>query len=161
MFVIYQGHHSNKYLNYANLIIPSKLYLEERGSYINLEGNIFKIKEILYNYNKNIKDNILITYYIFCLLFKNFNKKLNYIINNNKMNILKYNPNLIKDNNVIKNSLSINYNNIKLKNSLIKNYILKTDLYNFYLNNNINLSSKLMINSNNNLIIKSNYIKTC
>lgn len=161
IFVIYQGHHINKYLNYSNLVLPSKLYLEEKGSYINLEGNVLKIKEILYNYNKNIKDNILIVHYIFSILFKNLKKKFECIMQNSNLNILKYNPNLIKDNNIIKNNLIINYNNIKLKNSLIKNYILNTDSYNFYLNNNINLSSKLMISSNKNLIIKTNYIKTC
>jgi NADH-quinone oxidoreductase subunit G len=39
-FVIYQGHHGDKGAKFANVILPTSLWLEKSGSYINLEGRI-------------------------------------------------------------------------------------------------------------------------
>ena len=40
------------------MILPVKPYLQEKGSFINLEGDILKIKEVVYDDNIYVKDNI-------------------------------------------------------------------------------------------------------
>ena len=37
-FVIYQGHHGDRAINRANLVIPTSCFTEKEGLYVNLEG---------------------------------------------------------------------------------------------------------------------------
>ena len=46
---------------------------------------------------------------------------------------------------------------IKIKNNILKNYTLNSSLYNFYVNDNISMSSQIMSNCNKTLVKKSNY----
>ena len=153
IYTIYQGHHYNKYIDFARLILPSKTYLHEEGSFINIEGDILKIDEVIYDDNLMIKDNILILYSVFNALFSSLKKNFEEILDNKTCYLL--NPTLKTQQN-IKDSLIL-YNNIKLKNNIIKNYTLNSTLYNFYTNDNISLASQLMSNCNKTLIKKFNY----
>ena len=153
LYIIYQGHHYNKYLPLTRLILPSKTYLQEEGSFINLEGDILKIDEIIIDDNIMIKDNIMILYSVFSALFNTVKDILQEILDNKSF--LTINP-VIKTQNNIKDNLIL-YNNIKLKNNIFKNYTLNSILYKFYANDNISLSSQLMANCNKTLVKKSNY----
>lgn len=153
IYTIYQGHHYNKYIDFARLILPSKTYLHEEGSFINIEGDILKIDEVIYDDNLMIKDNILILYSVFNALFSSLKENFAEILDKKICYLL--NPTLKTQQN-IKDSLIL-YNNIKLKNNIIKNYTLNSTLYNFYTNDNISLASQLMSNCNKTLIKKFNY----
>lgn len=153
IYTIYQGHHYNKYIDFARLILPSKTYLHEEGSFINIEGDILKIDEVIYDDNLMIKDNILILYSVFNALFSSLKENFAEILDKKVCYLL--NPTLKTQQN-IKDSLIL-YNNIKLKNNIIKDYTLNSTLYNFYTNDNISLASQLMSNCNKTLIKKFNY----
>jgi len=155
IFIIYQGHHFNNNINkIANLILPSKFYLQEFGSYINLNGRILKIKEILYSFDKNIKNNISIIYIIFKIIFFKLKTKIITYFKNDK--IYYYNPNFFLFNSLIKNHLNL-FNNFNYINNYLINYSLNSNLCNFYLNNSLNISNNIMNIASNTLIIKSNY----
>lgn len=153
-YIIYQGYHYNKFITNANLILPIKPYLQEKGSFINLEGDILKIKEVIYDDNLNVKDNILTLYSVFSTLFEKLRTSFKEIIYNNEL--INYNPALSMSNYNIKDNLKL-YNNIRIKNNILKNYTLNSSLYNFYTNDNISMSSQIMSNCNKTLVKKSNY----
>ncbi len=44
-FVIYQGHHGDVGVNYADLILPAPAYTEQDGIYVNLEGRAQKARK--------------------------------------------------------------------------------------------------------------------
>lgn len=154
-YIIYQGHHYNDFIKNANMILPVKPYLQEKGSFINLEGDILKIKEVVYDDNIYVKDNILTLYSIFSVLFEKLRDSFKEIIYNK--NILNDNPALNLTNTyTIKDNLKL-FNNIKIKNNILKNYTINSTLYNFYNNDNISMSSQIMSNCNKTLVKKSNY----
>ena len=158
-YIIYQGHHFFFFFKYAKVILPSKPYLQEIGSFINVEGDVLRIKEVIYDDNIDVKNNIMIIYGVFNTLFKLYkNEFLNVI---NKKVIYKLNPVLninTKDDTVysIKNNLFL-YNNIKIKNNIVKNYTINSTIYNFYKNDNITMSSQVMSNCNKTLVKRFNY----
>lgn len=150
IYTIYQGHHYNKYIDYARMILPVKLYIQELGSFVNVQGDILHIDETIKDDNLAVKNNILVLYSVFTTLFNTLKQNFKQIIDNNDYD--HYNPSRKS----IKDSLVL-YNNIKLQNNYLKNYTINSSLYKFYANDNISLASQLMSNCNKTLVKRSNY----
>ena len=151
-YTICQSHHYNQFMNTARMVLPAKPYVQEEGSFINLQGDILRINDIIYDDNLAVKDNILILYSIFSTLFPTLKDSFKKIISNNE--ILMYNP--VLNNKFINDNIVLS-NTIKLKNNIVKNYTLNSTLYKFYANDNISLASSLMSNCNKTLVKRSNY----
>ena len=114
-------------------------------------------KKITFNYDDNIyvKENIIILYSVFSILFNKVKDNLKKIIKDN--NIFELNPALkIQENYSISDNLTL-FNNIKIKNNIVKNYTINSTLYNFYANDNISNASQIMSNCNKSLVKRSNY----
>lgn len=150
IYTIYQGHHYNKYIDYARMILPVKPYIQELGSFVNVQGDILHIDETIKDDNLAVKNNILVLYSVFTTLFNTLKQNFKQVIDNNDYD--HYNPSRKS----IKDSLVL-YNNIKLQNNYLKNYTLNSSLYKFYANDNISLASQLMSNCNKTLVKRSNY----
>lgn len=150
IYTIYQGHHYNKYINYARMILPVKPYIQELGSFVNVQGDILHIDETIKDDNLAVKNNILVLYSVFTTLFNTLKQNFKQVIDNNDYD--HYNPSRKS----IKDSLVL-YNNIKLQNNYLKNYTINSSLYKFYANDNISLASQLMSNCNKTLVKRSNY----
>lgn len=150
IYTIYQGHHYNKYIDYARMILPVKPYIQERGSFVNVQGDILHIDETIKDDNLAVKNNILVLYSVFTTLFNTLKQNFKQVIDNNDYD--HYNPSRKS----IKDSLVL-YNNIKLQNNYLKNYTINSSLYKFYANDNISLASQLMSNCNKTLVKRSNY----
>ena len=78
-FFIYQGHHFNEDAQQSDLILPGLTFLEKEGTYINLEGIIQKIPQILNIKTQQKKDVIIFKYLYKFLIKKNKMKKKNNI----------------------------------------------------------------------------------
>lgn len=155
LYIIYQGHHYNKYIKYANIVLPSKPYLQEYGSFINIEGDVCKIKDVIFDDNIYVKENIIILYSVFSTLFNKIKLNLKKIIDNK--DIYNFNPTLNTDETYsIKDNIKL-FNTIKIQNNIIKNYTLNSTFYKFYANDNISISSQIMSNCNKSLVKRSNY----
>lgn len=150
IYTIYQGHHYNKYIDYARMILPVKPYIQELGSFVNVQGDILQIDETIKDDNLAVKNNILVLYSVFTTLFNTLKQNFKQVIDNNDYD--HYNPSRKS----IKDSLVL-YNNIKLQNNYLKNYTINSSLYKFYANDNISLASQLMSNCNKTLVKRSNY----
>ena len=150
IYPIYQGHHYNKYIDYARMILPVKPYIQELGSFVNVQGDILHIDETIKDDNLAVKNNILVLYSVFTTLFNTLKQNFKQVIDNNDYD--HYNPSRKS----IKYSLVL-YNNIKLQNNYLKNYTINSSLYKFYANDNISLASQLMSNCNKTLVKRSNY----
>lgn len=150
IYTIYQGHHYNKYIDYAHMILPVKPYIQELGSFVNVQGDILHIDETIKDDNLAVKNNILVLYSVFTTLFNTLKQNFKQVIDNNDYD--HYNPSRKS----IKDSLVL-YNNIKLQNNYLKNYTINSSLYKFYANDNISLASQLMSNCNKTLVKRSNY----
>lgn len=150
IYTIYQGHHYNKYIDYARMILPVKPYIQELGSFVNVQGDILHIDETIKDDNLAVKNNILVLYSVFTTLFNTLKHNFKQVIDNNDYD--HYNPSRKS----IKDSLVL-YNNIKLQNNYLKNYTINSSLYKFYANDNISLASQLMSNCNKTLVKRSNY----
>lgn len=150
IYTIYQGHHYNKYIDYACMILPVKPYIQELGSFVNVQGDILHIDETIKDDNLAVKNNILVLYSVFTTLFNTLKQNFKQVIDNNDYD--HYNPSRKS----IKDSLVL-YNNIKLQNNYLKNYTINSSLYKFYANDNISLASQLMSNCNKTLVKRSNY----
>lgn len=150
IYTIYQGHHYNKYIDYARMILPVKPYIQELGSFVNVQGDILHIDETIKDDNLAVKNNILVLYSVFTTLFNTLKQNFKQVIDNNDYE--HYNPSRKS----IKDSLVL-YNNIKLQNNYLKNYTINSSLYKFYANDNISLASQLMSNCNKTLVKRSNY----
>lgn len=150
IYTIYQGHHYNKYIDYARMILPVKPYIQELGSFVNVQGDILHINETIKDDNLAVKNNILVLYSVFTTLFNTLKQNFKQVIDNNDYD--HYNPSRKS----IKDSLVL-YNNIKLQNNYLKNYTINSSLYKFYANDNISLASQLMSNCNKTLVKRSNY----
>ena len=150
IYTIYQGHHYNKYIDYARMILPVKPYIQELGSFVNVQGDILHIDETIKDDNLAVKNNILVLYCVFTTLFNTLKQNFKQVIDNNDYD--HYNPSRKS----IKDSLVL-YNNIKLQNNYLKNYTINSSLYKFYANDNISLASQLMSNCNKTLVKRSNY----
>lgn len=150
IYTIYQGHHYNKYIDYARMILPVKPYIQELGSFVNVQGDILHIDETIKDDNLGVKNNILVLYSVFTTLFNTLKQNFKQVIDNNDYD--HYNPSRKS----IKDSLVL-YNNIKLQNNYLKNYTINSSLYKFYANDNISLASQLMSNCNKTLVKRSNY----
>ena len=150
IYTIYQGHHYNKYIDYARMILPVKPYIQELGSFVNVQGDILHIDETIKDDNLAVKNNILVLYSVFTTLFNTLKQNFKQVINNNDYD--HYNPSRKS----IKDSLVL-YNNIKLQNNYLKNYTINSSLYKFYANDNISVASQLMSNCNKTLVKRSNY----
>lgn len=150
IYTIYQGHHYNKYIDYARMILPVKPYIQELGSFVNVQGDILHIDETIKDDNRAVKNNILVLYSVFTTLFNTLKQNFKQVIDNNDYD--HYNPSRKS----IKDSLVL-YNNIKLQNNYLKNYTINSSLYKFYANDNISLASQLMSNCNKTLVKRSNY----
>lgn len=46
-FVIYKGHHIGSILSEADMILPSSIFIEDSGSYIDIEGTVKRTKKVL------------------------------------------------------------------------------------------------------------------
>lgn len=150
IYTIYQGHHYNKYIDYARMILPVKPYIQELGSFVNVQGDILHIDETIKDDNLAVKNNILVLYSVFTTLFNTLKQNFKQVIDNNDYD--HYNPSRKS----IKDSLVL-YNNIKLQNNYLKNYTINSSLYKFYANDNISLASQLMSNCYKTLVKRSNY----
>lgn len=150
IYTISQGHHYNKYIDYARMILPVKPYIQELGSFVNVQGDILHIDETIKDDNLAVKNNILVLYSVFTTLFNTLKQNFKQVIDNNDYD--HYNPSRKS----IKDSLVL-YNNIKLQNNYLKNYTINSSLYKFYANDNISLASQLMSNCNKTLVKRSNY----
>lgn len=150
IYTIYQGHHYNKYIDYARMILPVKPYIQELGSFVNVQGDILHIDETIKDDNLAVKNNILVLYSVFTTLFNTLKQNFKQVIDNNDYD--HYNPSRKS----IKDSLVL-YNNIKLQNNYLKNFTINSSLYKFYANDNISLASQLMSNCNKTLVKRSNY----
>lgn len=150
IYTIYQGHHYNKYIDYARMILPVKPYIQELGSFVNVQGDILHIDETIKDDNLAVKNNILVLYSVFTTLFNTLKQNFKQVIDNNDYD--HYNPSRKS----IKDSLVL-YNNIRLQNNYLKNYTINSSLYKFYANDNISLASQLMSNCNKTLVKRSNY----
>lgn len=150
IYTIYQGHHYNKYIDYARMILPVKPYIQELGSFVNVQGDILHIDETIKDDNLAVKNNILVLYSVFTTLFNTLKQNFKQVIDNNDYD--HYNPSRKS----IKDSLVL-YNNIKLQNNYLKNYTINSSSYKFYANDNISLASQLMSNCNKTLVKRSNY----
>lgn len=150
IYTIYQGHHYNKYIDYVRMILPVKPYIQELGSFVNVQGDILHIDETIKDDNLAVKNNILVLYSVFTTLFNTLKQNFKQVIDNNDYD--HYNPSRKS----IKDSLVL-YNNIKLQNNYLKNYTINSSLYKFYANDNISLASQLMSNCNKTLVKRSNY----
>lgn len=150
IYTIYQGHNYNKYIDYARMILPVKPYIQELGSFVNVQGDILHIDETIKDDNLAVKNNILVLYSVFTTLFNTLKQNFKQVIDNNDYD--HYNPSRKS----IKDSLVL-YNNIKLQNNYLKNYTINSSLYKFYANDNISLASQLMSNCNKTLVKRSNY----
>ena len=150
IYTIYQGHHYNKYIDYARMILPVKPYIQELGSFVNVQGDILHIDETIKDDNLAVKNNILVLYSVFTTLFNTLKQNFKQVIDNNDYD--HYNPSRKS----IKDSLVL-YNNSKLQNNYLKNYTINSSLYKFYANDNISLASQLMSNCNKTLVKRSNY----
>ena len=150
IYTIYQGHHYNKYIDYARMILPVKPYIQELGSFVNVQGDILHIDETIKDDNLAVKNNILVLYSVFTTLFNTLKQNFKQVIDNNDYD--HYNPSRKS----IKDCLVL-YNNIKLQNNYLKNYTINSSLYKFYANDNISLASQLMSNCNKTLVKRSNY----
>jgi NADH dehydrogenase/NADH:ubiquinone oxidoreductase subunit G len=75
-YVIYQGHHGDKGILNANIVLPSNLYIENTSFFFNCEGRLF-VSNIAINKIKKIKNDSNILYNLFILLF---NVSFNYYI---------------------------------------------------------------------------------
>lgn len=150
IYTVYQGHHYNKYIDYARMILPVKPYIQELGSFVNVQGDILHIDETIKDDNLAVKNNILVLYSVFTTLFNTLKQNFKQVIDNNDYD--HYNPSRKS----IKDSLVL-YNNIKLQNNYLKNYTINSSLYKFYANDNISLASQLMSNCNKTLVKRSNY----
>lgn len=150
IYTIYQGHHYNKYIDYARMILPVKPYIQELGSFVNVQGDILHIDETIKDDNLAVKNNILVLYSVFTTVFNTLKQNFKQVIDNNDYD--HYNPSRKS----IKDSLVL-YNNIKLQNNYLKNYTINSSLYKFYANDNISLASQLMSNCNKTLVKRSNY----
>lgn len=150
IYTIYQGHHYNKYIDYARMILPVKPYIQELGSFINVQGDILHIDETIKDDNLAVKNNILVLYSVFTTLFNTLKQNFKQVIDNNDYDHYNLSRKSIKDSLVL-------YNNIKLQNNYLKNYTINSSLYKFYANDNISLASQLMSNCNKTLVKRSNY----
>lgn len=150
IYTVYQGHHYNKYIDYARMILPVKPYIQELGSFVNVQGDILHIDETIKDDNLAVKNNILVLYSVFTTLFNTLKQNFKQVIDNNDYD--HYNPSRKS----IKDSLVL-YNNIKLQNNYLKNYTINSSLYKFYANDNISLASQLMSNCNKTLVKRNNY----
>ena len=150
IYTIYQGHHYNKYIDYARMILPVKPLIQDLGCFVNVQGDILHIDETIKDDNLAVKNNILVLYSVFTTLFNTLKQNFKQVIDNNDYD--HYNPSRKS----IKDSLVL-YNNIKLQNNYLKNYTINSSLYKFYANDNISLASQLMSNCNKTLVKRSNY----
>lgn len=150
IYTIYQGHHYNKYIDYARMILPVKPYIQELGSFVNVQGDILHIDETIKDDNLAVKNNILVLYSVFTTLFNTLKQNFKQVIDNNDYDHCNPSRKSIKDSLVL-------YNNIKLQNNYLKNYTINSSLYKFYANDNISLASQLMSNCNKTLVKRSNY----
>lgn len=150
IYTIYQGHHYNKYIDYARMILPVKPYIQELGSFVNVQGDILHIDETIKDDNLAVKNNILVLYSVFTTLFNTLKQNFKQVIDNNDYDHYNSSRKSIKDSLVL-------YNNIKLQNNYLKNYTINSSLYKFYANDNISLASQLMSNCNKTLVKRSNY----
>lgn len=150
IYTIYQGHHYNKYIDYARMILPVKPYIQELGSFVNVQGDILHIDETIKDDNLAVKNNILVLYSVFTTLFNTLKQNFKQVIDNNDYDHSNPSRKSIKDSLVL-------YNNIKLQNNYLKNYTINSSLYKFYANDNISLASQLMSNCNKTLVKRSNY----
>lgn len=144
-FIIYQGHHFTPAAQESNLILPSLSFLEKKGMYLNLEGNIQISNKIISSYGDNIKND------------SNILKNLFIYINNKKMNQFNF--------------LFIYIKNLKLYNIIFffDNFFIKKINYrlsskpfifsinNFYMANILEKTSKILMKSLINLK-KNNFI---
>ena len=90
IYTIYQGHHYNKYIDYARMILPVKPYIQELGSFVNVQGDILHIDETIKDDNLAVKNNILVLYSVFTTLFNTLKQNFKQVIANNDYD--HYNP---------------------------------------------------------------------
>ena len=147
-FIVYQGHHFTEDAQQSNLVIPGLSFLEKKGTYINIEGQIQKNYKIL-NLKTEQREDFLI-----------FKSMYQYILYKNQKTLL------------IKKFLTLNdllpyllKNQLKLNNFLSnknKNEKIQSHPLNFFFKNNYSYTileeySKILIHSNK-ILLKNNYL---
>ena len=137
-FFIYQGHHFNEDAQQSDLILPGLTFLEKEGIYINLEGIIQKIPQILNIKTQQKKDVIIYKYLYKFLIQKNkIKKKIIFL------QFYKILPYLFLKKLKITNIFFFNKKKIKINFNYFKS--LKKSIY---YNNILEEFSKILINSN-------------
>lgn len=146
---IYQGPYFNRYFSKCNLFLPVCNFLEQLGSFINIEGKKQKISNIFPKFKNNIE--------IWQILFFIFSKIFSKIFY--KDSFLKYflliNP--LQNNKKLKSNF-LNFNKLNFNPSYYNlNLISDTVVFNFYNTNQICLNSKNVSNLHKNFINKYNF----
>ena len=145
-YVIYQGHHFNLDAQKANIILPGLTFLEKEGIYINTEGFIQKNNSILKIKTLQKADSNIFKYlYIFIKKQNQLNNKKNLYLDFN--NIYSY---------LFKNKLNIIniYKNYTIKIKQIKKYNMYNIKKNLYIENILEIHSKILMQSK--IILKKN-----
>jgi len=145
-YIIYQGHHFNLDAQKANIILPGLTFLEKEGIYINTEGFIQKNNSILKIKTLQKADSNIFKYlYIFIKKQNQLNNKKNLYLDFN--NIYSY---------LFKNKLNIIniYKNYTIKIKQIKKYNMYNIKKNLYIENILEIHSKILMQSK--IILKKN-----
>ncbi|KAK8802171.1 hypothetical protein WA158_002655 [Blastocystis sp. Blastoise] len=166
-FVIYQGHHYNKYINMSDLVLPNKTFVEKDGTYTNTEGRTLFARHCGVNSLINTREDWSLLNILGSILFKKVNNNMkNYIVNSKhdlintsdifNASLWRNNPNFKNDNNVSESVFTKFINNAFINNK-VNNYTFSPLIYNFYLTNNISRASRTMAECSKSLIKKTNY----
>ena len=135
-FVIYQGHHGGYGSKNADIILPGSAFTEKNATFINLEGRLQQTFKSCNSPGEAKED-----WKIIVALGKRFNTKFNYFsVEDVKNRLRKVNPIVFSSvNTIIKNKF------LKFgKKRNISNLPFDLPITNFYLNDVISKSSKIM-----------------
>lgn len=150
-FIIYVGHHGDKGAKYADVILPSTMFLEKNSNYCNIEGLVQSANFVVSGPKKSREDwKIIRALAEVCSLDLGFvnSKELH---SSFKEELSFTNKSLLKD-------VSISLDNLDSKGKFIlENINLNNKIEDFYRTDNITKSSKVMLKCSKNRIL-TNYI---
>ena len=145
-FVIYQGHHGDRAINRANLVIPTSCFTEKEGLYVNLEGRPQISRQI-----KAPISGVKNSWDFFKNLASNLNVDVgydNFIELRNLMNSSI--PHLSKINHPLQHKIPV----IKSNSSKFNKDIIKSSIENFYMTDSVSRNSPVMSSCSSQIIRK-------
>jgi len=145
-FVIYQGHHGDRAINRANLVIPTSCFTEKEGLYVNLEGRPQISRQI-----KAPISGVKNSWEFFKNLASNLNVDIgydNFIELRNLMNSSV--PHLSKINHPTHHKIPV----IKSNSSKFNKDIIKSSIENFYMTDSVSRNSPVMSSCSSQIIRK-------